>query len=598
MKKFKRVLSSLLAAALTVSAVAVANVSSVSATTVWHKFFVSTKDLPTGEDNDTSFFTGTTTGTNSLASTVTIDGTTYNLNYRTSSASPTITFTVPTGNTGILYIVARSSGSASRTLTLKCTDANTSINNQTRSITATSSSAPTLITFDSTAAGNYSLTADANYQYSLIAMKLTSDEEQTEYTVTGNLTSDNELTEGSFTLSDGTSNYTATINGGTYSSTFSASSKPATLTASKAGYLVNGQESVTVTLAASESSETALTATPDLTFTANTFEISGTVTCEEEAIKNATVQALDGEGNELGKATTDSKGTYAISISNGKTVATIKVTAQYYNDYTEEVALTASATKDISITAKEYQKLEDKLDSTYVWNISATKESDLGNGLTSNVADMTSGSEKNYIWTGKDGVEYTWGNASDDCEHNYIASTSTNNTFLTFEAPSNGVFKIAYKVNTGKTDSVFTNSSTVATGENMYKYGEFDVTKDTSYDIKVTGGSKIRVFYLGFTPDTENGLNVITSGQKATYIADSDTYIIAGVTEDEFADNDKLTVSIGNHTEDTDTVYTALKIDDNTTVTAEDIGAKYLFAIKVLGANGDSIVNNFTRTLS
>jgi hypothetical protein len=79
----------------------------------------------------------------------------------------------------------------------------------------------------------------------------------------------------------------------------------------------------------------------------------------------------------------------------------------------------------------------------------------------------------------------------------------------------------------------------------------------------------------------------------AVYVTDTDTYVIAGV---DSLDADSLSVTVGSTkkaTETTDTVYTAVQIGDEK-ITAEQVGKKYLYAIKLAGANKNKAAETFT----
>ena len=97
----------------------------VSAGTLY-KFYVNADDATSNGDNQSenanNIFPDAKTGTNSLSgsSTVTIEGKNYTFNKRGSNAAHVINISVPDNVTGAtLYIVANSSGSGTRTLTLK-----------------------------------------------------------------------------------------------------------------------------------------------------------------------------------------------------------------------------------------------------------------------------------------------------------------------------------------------------------------------------------------------------------------------------------------------------------------------------------------------
>jgi hypothetical protein len=93
------------------------------------------------------------------------------------------------------------------------------------------------------------------------------------------------------------------------------------------------------------------------------------------------------------------------------------------------------------------------------------------------------------------------------------------------------------------------------------------------------------------TATSATGLTKLSNG--AVYVTDTDTYVIAGV---DSLDADSLSVTVGSTkkaTETTDTVYTAVQIGDEK-ITAEQVGKKYLYAIKLAGANKNKAAETFT----
>jgi hypothetical protein len=94
------------------------------------------------------------------------------------------------------------------------------------------------------------------------------------------------------------------------------------------------------------------------------------------------------------------------------------------------------------------------------------------------------------------------------------------------------------------------------------------------------------------TATSATGLTQVSNG--AVYVTDTDTYVIAGV--DSIENVDSLSVTVGSKktaTETTDTVYTEVQIG-NEKITAEQVGKKYLYAIKLEGANKNKAAETFT----
>jgi hypothetical protein len=95
------------------------------------------------------------------------------------------------------------------------------------------------------------------------------------------------------------------------------------------------------------------------------------------------------------------------------------------------------------------------------------------------------------------------------------------------------------------------------------------------------------------TETSELGLTKTTNG--AVYVTDTDTYVIAGVSEADIDKGDVVNVTIGNSVVNAgSTVYQNVDINDTTTVTNTDVGADYIVAVKVAGANKDARVEGFT----
>lgn len=139
-----------------------------------YKFYVNADDATANgdniADNATAIFTNAKTDSGSLSATAnfTIEGKDYTLSKRTSNGSYSLTIVVPSGVTNAsLYVYGNSSGSGTRTLTLSDGGSYSS----TGSVTGT---AGNLSTFTDLNAGTYTLTANGNWGYSLLALSANS----------------------------------------------------------------------------------------------------------------------------------------------------------------------------------------------------------------------------------------------------------------------------------------------------------------------------------------------------------------------------------------------------------------------------------------
>lgn len=138
--------------------------------------------------------------------------------------------------------------------------------------------------------------------------------------------------------------------------------------------------------------------------------------------------------------------------------------------------------------------LDTLLNDTVKWSIgSYTANTDLGNGLTI-LGDVAPVSDVAKAFNATDGSSYEYSKAS---EKNNAMASSTNGNILSFTAPADGTFTIAFKVNGGKSGSVF-GENFDAPSESTYYFRQYPVTAGQTYTAGLTG-SKIRIFYLGFT---------------------------------------------------------------------------------------------------
>lgn len=137
-----------------------------------YKYYVNAADATANGDsidnNATKVFTNANTSTNKLSgeSTVAVGGKDYTLNYRSSNAT-TLSIVVPEGvENATLYVVARSSGSSARALTL--TKGETTADSK----QSTGTTTPVVATYTGLSTGTYTLTSSGNMQYSLLVLSV------------------------------------------------------------------------------------------------------------------------------------------------------------------------------------------------------------------------------------------------------------------------------------------------------------------------------------------------------------------------------------------------------------------------------------------
>ena len=136
--------------------------------------------LPTDVAQATCFtFATTPTGTSTCDVTMTIDGTEYHAERRSSDWNSTFTFTVPTGQTGTLYVCAKSSGST-RTVTIADGGGTLAVEGSTIKTYAS----------QTLNAGKYTVSTNGNIHIAMLALQLCGSsqvsEEKTYYDVTFN----------------------------------------------------------------------------------------------------------------------------------------------------------------------------------------------------------------------------------------------------------------------------------------------------------------------------------------------------------------------------------------------------------------------------
>ena len=139
--------------------------------------------------------------------------------------------------------------------------------------------------------------------------------------------------------------------------------------------------------------------------------------------------------------------------------------------------------------------LDQFLTDTVKWDIkSVTAGTDLGNGLTA-LIDLNITTDLANVFNTADGNAYEYSKAAsaDNC-----IAAADNGDAISFKAPSNGTFSIAFKISSNKNGNVFGEAFDAQTSSTYY-YREYPVTAGQTYTAGVTG-SKIRIFYMGFTP--------------------------------------------------------------------------------------------------
>ena len=139
--------------------------------------------------------------------------------------------------------------------------------------------------------------------------------------------------------------------------------------------------------------------------------------------------------------------------------------------------------------------LDQFLTDTIKWDIkSVTAGTDLGNGLTA-LIDLNITTDLANVFNTADGNAYEYSKAAsaDNC-----IAAADNGDAISFTAPSDGTFSIAFKISSNKNGNVFGEAFDAQTSSTYY-YREYPVTAGQTYTAGVTG-SKIRIFYMGFTP--------------------------------------------------------------------------------------------------
>ncbi len=190
------------------------------------------------------------------------------------------------------------------------------------------------------------------------------------------------------------------------------------------------------------------------------------------------------------------------------------------------------------------------------------------------------------------------------------STLSKNSGVFTFVAPSDGTLTI-YAV-TGTNDDPRTIELYDADGKDLKTWTSGPIEDATTYDYEpftyttiesgktyqiASTGAAVNYYGMTFTSndgEDEDPFKTVTNG--AVYVTDSDTYVIAGVSKEDVTTANGVTVTIGKTGVDAGTtVYKNVVIGDET-ITNTQVGADYIVAIKVAGANKDARVESFTVT--
>lgn len=342
---------------------------------VWHKYYVNAKDVETNNDtNDTSFFSGTANGTNSLATTVDVDGKTYTLNYRTGSTAPNISFTVESGYVATLYFVSRSSGSSARVLTLTNSDGSYENTGNSGGSTAVCT------TFEGLESGTYTLSASGNIQYQMVAVRLESTGPVTTGTINVTVQDQNgNAISGADVSCNGITGSTDT--NGTVSLNKVTAGDNLTVTAAKDGD--TGSANVSLTAGSSAN------VTVKITITKGT--IRANVTNGTNPITGAVVTATNGS-NTYNLVATSTNGVYELS---GIPAGTYTVTATSSGKSASGTAtVTAAGVGTVNITIEGIDPLEQERQ-TKIDTLLTTllKENDPSNGS---------------VWNSETSTEFKW----------------------------------------------------------------------------------------------------------------------------------------------------------------------------------------------
>lgn len=119
--------------------------------------------------NAAIFSTSLSVSNNTISGSITIDGVTYNVTSRTSNSAPACSFTIPTGYTATFYMIAVSSGTGTRTVTISKNDGAAENTDQ---VIAGSKTDGTAITLPNLTAGNYTVSASGNIGVGMFGLKL------------------------------------------------------------------------------------------------------------------------------------------------------------------------------------------------------------------------------------------------------------------------------------------------------------------------------------------------------------------------------------------------------------------------------------------
>ena len=159
-----------------------------------------------------------------------------------------------------------------------------------------------------------------------------------------------------------------------------------------------------------------------------------------------------------------------------------------------------------------------------------------------------------------------------------ISSTGSSNSTSGAITDANGTELISSDV-TGTLDSH---------GGVILKY---EVTKAGKYKIVSTNSSRaVRVYQITLETSDDLTEGVFASGKNKIIVSSGNAYAVACIKKtDAFDTTESVTVTIGDQTFTTDTVYKAISVN-GTEYNASDLGTNYVYAVEITGVQNDANV--------
>lgn len=296
-----------------------------------YKYYVNAADATANDDsidnNASTVFTDAKTSTNRLSgeSTVAVGGKDYTLNYRSSNET-TLSIVVPDGvENATLYVVARSSSSTGRALTL------TKGTETVGDAQSTGGTTPVVATYEGLSTGTYTLTSNGNMQYSLLVLSVP--------TTVGTTTTTTETTTETTTTTTTEATTEATTVSGDYVAIGSYELNESTIGNDTTG-TYNG---MTYNLSSVEADHVRLKNTHSITFkvaqdcTVTATITSGSLTINGEALENGKAYSLvAGKEYTIAGATTSNSRLSKLVFATGSTDTSTETTTATTTEATTE----------------------------------------------------------------------------------------------------------------------------------------------------------------------------------------------------------------------------------------------------------------------